>query len=122
MNCENCNDTGDVHSLDGEWRGICSCPAGKNLSKRKPTAFTDTQIAAIASTVNDWDDDKSIKRASEELLELALVLLHLDRGKATITDVKLEMADVRIALQHLELKVGNYQAELDAKVIKGNPQ
>lgn len=28
--CEYCDDTGDVNSLDGEWRGTCSCPAGKN--------------------------------------------------------------------------------------------
>lgn len=32
--CEYCDDTGDVHSLDGEWRGLCTCPAGKN-----PTAL-----------------------------------------------------------------------------------
>ncbi|MDR0212864.1 MAG: hypothetical protein LBJ15_02530 [Comamonas sp.] len=28
--CEYCDGTGDVHSLDGEWRGTCTCPAGKN--------------------------------------------------------------------------------------------
>ena len=32
--CEYCDDTGYVSSLDGEWRGTCSCPAGKN-----PTAL-----------------------------------------------------------------------------------
>ncbi len=26
--CVYCDDTGDVHSLDGEWRGRCNCPAG----------------------------------------------------------------------------------------------
>ncbi len=27
--CPNCDDTGHVHSFDGEWRGICHCPAGQ---------------------------------------------------------------------------------------------
>ena len=26
--CCYCDDTGDVHSPDGQWRGSCSCPAG----------------------------------------------------------------------------------------------
>lgn len=26
-NCEHCDGTGDVHSIDGEWRGRCHCPA-----------------------------------------------------------------------------------------------
>ena len=26
--CPYCDDTGDVHSIDGEWRGTCKCPAG----------------------------------------------------------------------------------------------
>lgn len=26
--CPHCDDTGDVHTIDGEWRGLCSCPAG----------------------------------------------------------------------------------------------
>jgi hypothetical protein len=29
--CKNCDDTGDVHSIDGEWRGICHCPAGDSM-------------------------------------------------------------------------------------------
>lgn len=27
--CEYCDDTGDVHGLDGEWKGSCVCPAGR---------------------------------------------------------------------------------------------
>lgn len=27
--CPYCDDTGDVHSIDGEWRGTCKCPAGQ---------------------------------------------------------------------------------------------
>ena len=26
--CEYCDDTGDVHGIDGEWRGTCTCAAG----------------------------------------------------------------------------------------------
>ena len=29
--CEHCDDTGDVTSIDGEWRGYCTCDAGKAL-------------------------------------------------------------------------------------------
>lgn len=29
--CPTCDDTGDVHRIDGEWLGICDCPAGKVL-------------------------------------------------------------------------------------------
>lgn len=27
--CPNCDGTGDVHSIDGQWRGSCHCPAGQ---------------------------------------------------------------------------------------------
>ena len=27
--CIYCDDTGDVHGFDGEWRGVCSCEAGE---------------------------------------------------------------------------------------------
>lgn len=29
--CEYCDGTGDVHGLDGEWRGACGCAAGRDL-------------------------------------------------------------------------------------------
>lgn len=64
--------------------------------------------------------DKSIKRASEELLELSLSLLHFGRNKVVRGEVLNEMADVHIVLKHLEIKFGDYQQQLDAKVIKGN--
>lgn len=34
--CEYCDGTGDVHSLDGEWRGICTCPIGRALASAPP--------------------------------------------------------------------------------------
>lgn len=30
IRCEHCDGTGDVHSIDGEWRGVCTCPAGRS--------------------------------------------------------------------------------------------
>lgn len=32
--CSHCDDTGDVHSIDGEWRGVCLCPAGQRIQDR----------------------------------------------------------------------------------------
>lgn len=29
IRCEHCDGTGDVHGIDGEWRGRCTCPAGE---------------------------------------------------------------------------------------------
>ena len=34
--CPNCDDTGDVHSIDGEWRGVCHCPAGQAIKAAQP--------------------------------------------------------------------------------------
>lgn len=30
--CAYCDDTGDVHGRDGEWRGACVCTAGRRLA------------------------------------------------------------------------------------------
>ena len=35
--CEHCDDTGDVHGFDGEWRGVCNCPAGQAYDKPATT-------------------------------------------------------------------------------------
>ncbi len=86
------------------------------------TEFTCEQTKAITATVEEWDLSKTVKRASEELLELALSLLHMDRGKVGVNAVLEEMADVRIVLKHLEIRFGDYQEELDRKVIKGNQE
>jgi hypothetical protein len=83
------------------------------------TEFSQQQIESIRHTVSVWDQSTSIKRATEELMELCLALLHFDRNKATINDVLNEMADVKIALKHLEIKFGCYQTQLNEKVIKG---
>ena len=39
--CPSCDDTGDVHSIDGEWRGTCNCPAGQ-ATPSAPTAVEPT--------------------------------------------------------------------------------
>jgi len=33
--CPYCDDTGDVHSIDGEWRGTCHCPAGQAINAQQ---------------------------------------------------------------------------------------
>lgn len=30
--CPHCDDTGDVHSIDGQWRGTCKCEAGRAVA------------------------------------------------------------------------------------------
>lgn len=37
--CGYCDGTGDVHSVDGQWRGRCTCPAGQQptLTQSKPS-------------------------------------------------------------------------------------
>lgn len=40
--CTYCGGTGDVHSIDGEWRGRCTCPAGA----AQPAGATDAKDAA----------------------------------------------------------------------------
>ncbi len=82
------------------------------------TEFNPEQLEFISGAVATWDSNKVAKRASEELMELSLALLHMERGKATKADVLSEMADVRIVLQHLELRFGSYQKQLDEKTLK----
>lgn len=84
----------------------------------KATEFSDEQTELIRGAVKKWDSNKVCKRASEELMELGLALLHMERGKATKEDVLSEMADVRIVLKHLEIRFGSYQVHLDAKILK----
>jgi len=83
--------------------------------------LTEKHVSAIAQTVREWEIETAVRRGVEELAELQLVLLHYLRGRASIEDVRSELADVHIVLKHYELTFGDYQSELDAKVIKGNP-
>ena len=84
------------------------------------TKFSVGQIEIIQEAVDTWDMNKTVKRASEELIELSLSLLHFDRKKVSSNEVLEEMADVRIVLAHLEIKFGSYQKQLDKKVLKAN--
>ena len=45
--CPHCDDTGDVHAPDGEWHGVCSCPAGDKIGKDAPETTR-------ASEAGDW--------------------------------------------------------------------
>ena len=78
--------------------------------------LTDEQLKDVNTMVENWTDEKSKDRAIEELLELSLSLLHLARNKTDLESLHKEMADVRLALEHLEFKFGNYQKELNEKL------
>ena len=46
--CPNCDDTGYVHSIDGEWRGVCHCNAGKSINAQaNPSTDSIVQAAVI---------------------------------------------------------------------------
>lgn len=58
--CPYCDDTGDVHSIDGEWRGTCNCPAGQ-ATPSAPTAVEPDERAEFeawweqfAAEHEDW--------------------------------------------------------------------
>ncbi len=84
--------------------------------------ISDNQLDVIHLIVNKWGQHQSITRACEELNELSVDLLKLLRKNSfadydkQIDKIKDEMADVRIALEHLEIKFGNYQKEFDMKI------
>ena len=80
--------------------------------------FSDEQIEVIKTQVTEWDMDKSVKRACEELSELQTALLHYDRGKCDVVNVLEEMADVAIAIEHLQIKFGSCQLEVNKRVGK----
>lgn len=45
--CPYCDDTGDVHSADGEWRGACACPAGASPQPTPPQQAAPKQTAKM---------------------------------------------------------------------------
>ena len=53
--CPHCDDTGDVHTADGEWHGVCSCPAGDKIGKDAPPKTR-------ASEAGDCDEDDDAER------------------------------------------------------------
>lgn len=96
----------------------------KKIEERNlmPVQFTNHHIKVIQDVVGEWTERQSVTRATEELAEL---IVELQKSFRCATDgewrlqkrcIKLEMADVKIALKHLEILFGNYQQELDSKM------
>ncbi|MBV6304890.1 hypothetical protein KVP10_08320 [Candidimonas humi] len=54
--CPYCDGTGDVHSPDGKWRGICSCSAGVALST-EPVKVPST--AELLSAIQRYADERA---------------------------------------------------------------
>ena len=73
----------------------------------------------LHSLAAKWGSDKSIDAALEELNELAVALHHYKRDKVTKGEVLEEMADVRLAIDHLTFHIGNYFNLLEGKLKKG---
>ena len=99
----------------GHQRGF---KAGK-VQSGQDTQLTPEQAKAIQATIANWDSTTAVQRVVEELQELSLALLHWSRDRVPYTHVKSEMADVHIALRHLEFRFGEYQAFLADKIKKG---
>lgn len=49
--CEYCDGTGDVHGLDGEWKGSCVCPAGRAPVQAEPATYK-AMLSAATSAAN----------------------------------------------------------------------
>ena len=85
------------------------------------TEINTEQLEIIEEVVDGWSEDKSIDRAVEELIELSHALLKRKREKqfyGPVIQIKEEMADVHIALKHLEFIYGEYQSQINMKMEK----
>jgi hypothetical protein len=94
--CTNCDDTGDVTSIDGEWRGVCHCPAGDKFRTppTAPQALTEGAIWLNSQDLEDlerlndlFSDDCSYDLEPERMQHLAKlgVIRHHSRGFYSIT-------------------------------------
>lgn len=52
--CSNCDGTGDVHSIDGEWRGTCHCPAGQATKAVAPQPVERKPMLPPGHCASDW--------------------------------------------------------------------
>ncbi|TRM53244.1 hypothetical protein YH64_009085 [Achromobacter sp. LC458] len=57
--CEYCDGTGDVHSIDGEWRGVCICSVGRALAASK----IDERAAFEYWASDDGETPTAVERA-----------------------------------------------------------
>ena len=94
-----------------------------NVSELKPllgarTVLSEAQRKTIQTKVEEWTITEATCRAVEECNELADALLKFRRGRISMQRLKGEIADMRIVLEHMEYRYGNYQEELDKKVQK----
>ena len=69
--------------------------------------MTDVVIDACRAAVNKYGADSQVKKAIEELAELQVELCHYLCGRAELSRISEEMADVRIMLEQLLIIFGN---------------
>lgn len=58
--CGYCDDTGDVHSIDGEWRGRCTCPAGQSAPQPEPVAPPAREVRCTCGNEWEWNSDQTM--------------------------------------------------------------
>ena len=62
--CPNCDDTGDVHTIDGQWRGTCHCPAGQAINARQAQP-AERKPLTTNEVIRLWhEDDVATRRPS----------------------------------------------------------
>lgn len=81
--CEHCDGTGDVHSIDGEWRGRCSCPIGEATEAAHKEAIALAERAGI-----DMMDDHHLflKDMTDTLLRFAALSAPLGSTGRSLAD------------------------------------
>lgn len=95
--CEYCVGTGDVHSIDGEWRGTCSCPAG-----RQPVSSLDDcdlECGAYGSYCKCRAEASAEQQAAADVAELVEALEQFFEGSGIHpgADIERLMMDVSAA-------------------------
>lgn len=53
--CPYCDDTGDVHTSTGEWRGTCSCPAALPVPAVQPVMAGTVQEPVATLEISEWE-------------------------------------------------------------------
>jgi len=90
--CSSCGGTGDVHGVDGEWRGECTCPAGLALTLErlkiagKKTQEENERLRAalsraqpVAAAPADW---QLVPKKADHRMAWAIMLAHRLDGDA----------------------------------------
>lgn len=77
--CEYCDDTGDVHNIEGEWLGTCNCGAASQLEKAlgaENLILSAEQIARhVLVTEFSWVKDTTRQCRRDDVVAYALAVV-----------------------------------------------